>query len=1375
MSLLDDIKNKIGQFGSDVANGTTDAFDAAKNGVQAVFNTGPPKASVAAVPKPVTPAPITNAASLTRLQAPGTIPIAHTPGAPAASPIDPNPTHIDSASLAKTLMTPVTGTKKAAIGLAQGTLRSVPEVIASIRNKPVNNSNPVTKTLFGAAPEQPIEQTAEGVYRANENRKTSDLLGHGKIEAGALAVGDVLMHLAQDVPVVGGLAKGGSVAAKAASGAIDTQKVIEAVKAGRVQDARSLLKGGKEAPPPPEEVPAEKPSAPRPAGKLPVANADTPEEEAFYGPRNADAERAAIEEMHNSGDYDQAVLRYADTAKVDTMTAVAHTNRALEEAGIMPTGGEAAPIGRIKIPDGAPPKTAKAAENLVDTYLHNGSEGATSADDLLRKAGGKSEEFAQRSEQLERAMKQELTPVERQTVRDNLEGDADPKLVTPKVQAVTQIARQLNDIGHSVLDTAKPTGASRVKNYATRLARSGLSKGSNNIEIKLNQVRDLFNTDSRFNQHRQVGKFVADDGTTKYGTQTSAGLTKRDGQLVDSSGKVFTPRAVSTKELNDSGVIKYENDYGKIANEYHTHIGKVKARYDALNQLLRNPEKFGISDVEEPGYTEIHGVPELEGKFARADVANKIEQTFKGPDARKAFERIWQGASNTIVQFIVANPLFHGRNLNQLAGMAAGKVSQIGPAELKASYVNLATKGAEYREALTTRLLRAGGGLEHYGAQGRSVLTNALDKVDLPHFNKANAVAMEKIDTSIRLSLFDLLTRHSMSDEEAARTIDQFMGDRQAGNSISKYVGLFWNYTRTQARALSQVKDPGVAIAFAEQAAVHFGVQKAFQEWTGNQNAKTGNPGVFGAVNDLNKIRQGQVGAVAADKLNPLITTGINQATDTELYNQQKITGGPKGRLENAGSTLISPSQYATKVNSGKASPGQEALQFATGATLPHAKNAPAAPNFKSGPLSIVNTKGAKPVKIGGDPTGIKQQTQYFNAVDKAQKTLDNSQSTRSLSTFNDYISRNHDASGATIQLSPKESMNQWGNLAGDSKVLNAVSSINKSQPDHNPVWDLSGNGTMIDKNGNKSSESKLQVYAQYESEPNGSADRTQLEQLNPWLAPEFTKEQDWFNNADITTTALPYNGPLPGGVTLEDLKYPEISPQQNDMLAQASTLSSIPAANRTAEQEAQLTQLESQLQPAYQALDKYTNAQRVAKGYSPLNFGPDESPAVTEGLTAYDALPTGDGSRSAWIQSHPDLWTQIQNYFEQSSLAQAEKGGALAQLEGDTPSQSFLGAVSSLGNYDIASQKNANGTSSYALDPATKYAQDQASSQNKPLVPLPKFPKKHTVSVKSLKRVSPKRLKVRAGKNGRIHIQSSGVLHKTKVGNPTHVVHIKT
>jgi hypothetical protein len=273
------------------------------------------------------------------------------------------------------------------------------------------------------------------------------------------------------------------------------------------------------------------------------------------------------------------------------------------------------------------------------------------------------------------------------------------------------------------------------------------------------------------------------------------------------------------------------------------------------------------------------------------------------------------------------------------------------------------------------------------------------------------------------------------------------------------------------------------------------------------------------------------------------------------------------------------------------------------------------------------------------------------------------------------------------------------------------------------------------------------------------------MEQKDPWLITEFGTEQSYFNSISNTSTAV--KGP--GYVA-----YPNITPQQNQMMTQVTQLAS--NQNRSPAQETQLENLENNpaLQAAYTLLDNYTNSRRQLEGLQPIPYPASNlTPAQSALLTQESALPSGTGAKSALIKANQADWNQIQTILGQDTIYNVEKYGGVIQQGGTEPD--FLKDTYEAGTEDIAKTTTAGGGTQYSLNPVLAYAQGSgsgsgsSSSSSNPLVPLPKL--KHP---KQPKQKRPPKLKgFRAPhirKAQQVRIQAPGI-QKTSVLKPTAVV----
>lgn len=1077
--------------------------------------------------------------------------------------------------------------------------------------------------------------------------------------------------------------------------------------------------------------------------------------------RNADAERAALAEYDAGGTIKQATKEYMKYENVDSMTANRAVVNALQDAGHLPRGTDdvTALHKPLAVPDGLPDDVVDAAKALDEAYREN-PKGGKDVSELTSQVRGRQSRFKELSAEFEKSLRRNFTPAERQAIRDNLEGAAKPGEVTPKVQAATDLARQLNDKALNIRALAKED-VGHVRQYATRIAARGRSTGN---AIRVGKPKDIFDTSSRYSNSRVVRKYVSADGEARYGSLKDAGLRRnQDGELV-AGNKVFHPTSVSTRELNENG-FNYANDYGSIAKSYHADTGGLKARYDALQQLLKNADEYQLRSIEDaqPGDVEISGVPELQGMFAPRGVVSEIERTFKAADRRGAAEMGFNALSSGVINQVVLNPIFHTKNLLQLALEGSGKIplqaggrlesGPFGMFKLTAELVRLA-KDSEYRHDMLMDYL-SNGRLPDYGAHMETALTRAADELGVPHVSKMSSVAMEKIDSSLRLSLYGSLRRAGVEGGSAIKIVDQFLGDTRNAGRIEQNFGMFWNYFRTKARtsvglAVHPIKNSGAAINLAITGAMLLAAQKAFRDWTHNPHGSIGAPGSLGFIKELSdifgEVKSGQASRVAShvvNNINPLVTEGVNQATATDMYSGKRLNT-VQDRLENLKDTLLPATQYSSKVANGQASTGEEILKAGLGVTLPHVKGAPAIPDTNNPLASFVNTPKASPAK-GADPTGIDQATQYYTAKDKMTNSLQDDQV--ALDAANQYVDKDRDGNGKTILNNQYEQAQDDGKLASNPKALQAVQDFQKSLPDHNPMWDLPAD--------------KLRVYLSYKNMVPGDPNQVVIEQKNPWLADQFAKETAWGSKLQLSDNAVRGPGYVP---------YPNLSSSQQDMITQVSQLGG--TQNRTPDQERQLQNLEANpdLQAAFGLLNKYTNDRRALwPGVQPIPY-PSSSlnPQQEQMLQQEASLPKG--TRAAFIRANQDSWNQIQQVLAENTVYNVERYGGIIQQGGSEPS--FLKDVYNAGKYDIAPVQQSDGSTKYEVNPSLAYQIARSSggaggsgSAKKPLVPLPKRPKKNVARVLRIKK-SRTSHNVHISKQPRIHIKKSQVLKPVHIGH---------
>lgn len=843
------------------------------------------------------------------------------------------------------------------------------------------------------------------------------------------------------------------------------------------------------------------------------------------------------------------------------------------------------------------------------------------------------------------------------------------------------------------------------------------------LQQLISQVEDKYNpeelNDKVFIDNRRTiptGKFADPNGPIPSELQTIAERVD-DGELVGPKqyaklkqfeegkypeqavnpnfGKRYTIGDATTKEIEANTNVRYIKNPVVTTSLAHTNVRNainakqfldwMKTRPDAEEHLMKAGSP-GVPDdwVSNPAEHTVNS-PFFKGYFFDAKTVKVLNNLFGRENmTENIVGKAWHGLNNIATQFIVINPAIHGTNLAELAD---AQVSNTGLGAHPEFAANVArTLDPATRGEMIQDYLRAGGHIPNYGKEIDTVFTKAADAVGAPHLTKANATAMSAIDATFRSAAFKTNIDRGMAPDEAVRQIDTFLGKKEMVGPIARNTTLFYHYfLRTLPRALkAQITHPiknfgSIVTTAAWFFGIQYGLNKVWQEVTGNKNAHLKLPGETGFIHDIlgipagiKQLGEGQIPSVVSSHVAPGISIAWDQLTGKQSYSGAPVkTAGQ--RLTNLEQHLISPSQNVSKVMSGKSTPSEQLLnEF--GFYLPHAKGAPAAP---SGPLRIVNTKGAKPVltlnaKGQKDVTGYSQETDYYNGMDKY--ITNGGLNTSDQNAANAFIQKTRDATGKTIMNTPGQTAANWAQLAQNPGALKAVQNFEKSQGNHNPEWDLSPQ--------------QMKVWATYHSLAPGDPERDVLAQKNSWITDKTTQEQDWINKQTFTGDVV-----YPPGY----IKYPTIPQNVQDMMTQVGKLAAIPAANRTADQINQLKNLENNpgLQNAYQALDAYTNAERKSMGLTPINYIPNVPANVSNWSNAYEAA--SKEQRKVMKAQDPNMYAAMNQAYENSDLGSLEKQASIAYLSG-TPSDSLLSAIYNLGTYDVNKVKNPNGTTTYSL-----------------------------------------------------------------------------
>lgn len=321
----------------------------------------------------------------------------------------------------------------------------------------------------------------------------------------------------------------------------------------------------------------------------------------------------------------------------------------------------------------------------------------------------------------------------------------------------------------------------------------------------------------------------------------------------------------------------------------------------------------------------------------------------------------------------------------------------------------------------------------------------------------------------------------------------------------------------------------------------------------------------------------------------------------------------------------------------------------------------------------------------------------YFAALDEAHKQIKGDK--KATAALNDYLARSKNPSnGKTIQLSPAESIDNSRSLFANDKLRKTVTAFEKNaNSKHDPMWDLS--------------DGELKKFLQYKAQYTGDSaksyfhDQADMPDGSNWID-DLKKKQDAYFSA------------LPGGgkgseANPQTPKYPSFDEDTNTIM------STYNAANQ--EDKSKLMSAYGDVISNYfDSVAQWTNKMRRAEGAPEKDDYPQQTPEVKSIMDTYYSIPANDGpngksvSRSAWITSHPDQYKQMQDYLGQTSLYTLINEASKAQYKGAEPSQKLLKAIKNMGQYDIATYKDANGNTVYGINPQDAYAQSGSGSYQK-------------------------------------------------------------
>lgn len=932
---------------------------------------------------------------------------------------------------------------------------------------------------------------------------------------------------------------------------------------------------------------------------------------------------------------------------------------------------------------------------VADLQSHYNETPKFNEGDITHQANGYRSAGQRYSQNLGKALKNNLTEDEQRAVFDTLQG-VENKSLTPYAASVAEKLKPLYDAAAGVRESVHGDAFNRVRDYAPRISRpsvSGAIKGSGKILGKIKNLSDLGNLDSVFSRSRQIGKFIDSKGNATFGKASELGLTKAADGTFQKGGETFKQVATNTHELKDALGQDYLDKIGHVSAIYHSDTASLKARADALSELKTNPNTHGLYTKEQvaagtvpDGVRPVTGVSGLVDKdgaplFATEKNAKSLEKDplFGRAEISGLPGKAYDAVSNFATQAIVLNPVFHGMNQLYQAGIAAGNIPG------GAGWVKLAKGIGNVGEKDIIDFYKAGGHSPDYGSTVRGIISEATGGA-----SKINSKAMASIELRLRAGLYKASVEGGMKPAKAIKNIDLFLGDSKTLSKTARRLTIFGHYFKTMTNAIgTQIAHPieqrGSITNTALLAGLTAAVSAGYQEATGNKNAYARVPGELGVIKEgvgaAQDLAHGDIlnaADIGTNRLNPVAKEVGQQLFNQDLFTGKPVTdtGGvtsngktilPGGRGGHAVQSLIAPAQQVEKGVGGKRSAAELAVNQ-LGINTPHAKGNPAAPK-----ISFLNTKGAKE-SGGNDKTGYSQQQEYFSSTAEAKKGM----STKDAAIYDQLT-------GATSKLDDKQLQAHYATMASNPTVAAAIV---KQKQDY-----AKKTGTPLDPlYSNQITPEQRAAYFHLQAVPYKGDDYNQQKAAGAsWLTKLQDSRNTYFNKVDANSS---------GVAPAERIQPPKFDAQTEKDLTTVGNLNG--------SDKAQFIATHANLSKAYTAIAKYTNDKRVAQGDAPFKMYPNADPDTQSALNTYEGLGSSS-ARSSWIKSNPSQYAKVQNYLTGVSEYQLANSAGADKYKGATPSQAELKSAYSLGQYDIANSKDANGNSTYSLNPTLAYQLSKA------------------------------------------------------------------
>jgi len=425
---------------------------------------------------------------------------------------------------------------------------------------------------------------------------------------------------------------------------------------------------------------------------------------------------------------------------------------------------------------------------------------------------------------------------------------------------------------------------------------------------KVQNLEDVLNTGSRFSENSSMGKFTDEKGNTIVGDADDPKLGLRpDGKGGYTDGKkTYSYSPATSRELRNAGV-KLQAPKDALTTYVKDTLAQ-KDRADAADYLKNNPEKVGLSKVEDrpTGKTTPVAIKGSDGKddtfYTDKKTAAKVQDALTPPpDKTGLLTKGFNKATSGLVQLTTMNPTVHGKNLAANAFIEAG-----------AKYAKYAAD-PKLDDNVLYEMRKGGTYTPSFGKNQVGVLSKLTHGA-----SKLNEKALSDLDLRIRYGMFRKFTEDDkLTPEQASQRINKSQGGKSVYGNGNAQFGMFWNYFMRQNANFPRLftrfaqGDTKPLIRAVVAAGIVYGGDQAQKAVTGNKQAYGSVPGVLSVPNDIIKtadqLKNGQFQQLAVNNpfinhVNPIIPTAAEQILGVDQYGDKfSSSANPgKARLNNA-------------------------------------------------------------------------------------------------------------------------------------------------------------------------------------------------------------------------------------------------------------------------------------------------------------------------------------------------------------------------------------------------------------------------------------------------------------------------------------------